>query len=474
MRKSFFLTSAMSLGLLVASMGVASADTLREVLAKAYSNNQSLNASRAALRATDENVPQARAGLRPTLSLGASATATRSRTTRGDGLPRINGRGGVLSSGIELNQVLFDGFQTPNNIQSAQAAVRAGQADLANTVQNTLLDTVTAYMDVIRDRQIAELRRQNLAFLREQVRAANARFDVGEGTRTDVAQAESEEALATALLNSALAQVASSEAVYLQVIGDPAGDLSPGTRPPSQLEPKSIANALSISQSEHPAIAAALFAVDSAAYEVKSREGRALPQVSVGASVDNSYSSSSPAAATGLPGVDIDVGSSNELSASVGATLTIPLYQGGLVASQVRQAKEVLGQRRIEVDSIRDQVRAAVASAWALIQAAEANVTGYRAQVAAARLALNGVQEERTVGQRTTLDVLDAQADVISAQILLAGAQRDVIVRSYELLSAVGRLSATQLALNVQTYDPEVHYQAVQNKWHGMKTPDGR
>ena len=113
-------------------------------------------------------------------------------------------------------------------------------------------------------------------------------------------------------------------------------------------------------------------------------------------------------------------------------------------------------------------------AAWALIQAAEANVTGYRAQVAAARLALNGVQEERTVGQRTTLDVLDAQADVISAQILLAGAQRDVIVRSYELLSAVGRLSATQLALNVQTYDPEVHYQAVQNKWHGMKTPDGR
>ena len=331
-----------------------------------------------------------------------------------------------------------------------------------------------SYMDVIRDRQIAELRRQNLAFLREQVRAANARFDVGEGTRTDVAQAESEEALATALLNSALAQVASSEAVYLQVIGDPAGDLSPGTRPPSQLEPQSIASALSISQAEHPAIAAALFAVDSAAYEVKSREGRALPQVSVGASVDNSYSSTSPAAATGLPGVDIDVGSTNELSASVGATLTIPLYQGGLVASQVRQAKEVLGQRRIEVDSIRDQVRAAVASAWALIQAAEANVTGYRAQVAAARLALNGVQEERTVGQRTTLDVLDAQADVISAQILLAGAQRDVIVRSYELLSAVGRLSATQLALNVQTYDPEVHYQAVQNKWHGMKTPDGR
>ena len=380
----------------------------------------------------------------------------------------------MLSSGIELNQVLFDGFQTPNNIQSTQAAVRAGQADLANTVQNTLLDTVTAYMDVIRDRQIAELRRQNLAFLREQVRAANARFDVGEGTRTDVAQAESEEALATALLNSALAQVASSEAVYLQVIGDPAGDLSPGTRPPSQLEPQSIASALSISQAEHPAIAAALFAVDSAAYEVKSREGRALPQVSVGASVDNSYSSTSPAAATGLPGVDIDVGSTNELSASVGATLTIPLYQGGLVASQVRQAKEVLGQRRIEVDSIRDQVRAAVASAWALIQAAEANVTGYRAQVAAARLALNGVQEERTVGQRTTLDVLDAQADVISAQILLAGAQRDVIVRSYELLSAVGRLSATQLALNVQTYDPEVHYQAVQNKWHGMKTPDGR
>ncbi|WP_062229303.1 TolC family outer membrane protein [Aureimonas frigidaquae] len=474
MRKGIWLSSALSLGLMMAGVGHASAETLRGALAKAYANNQTLNAARAALRATDENVPQARAGLRPTIGATASGTLSRGRTTRGDGLPNVNSRAGSLSAGIEINQVVFDGFQTPNNIQSAQAAVRAGQANLANTVQNTLLDAATAYMDVIRDRQIAELRRQNLGFLREQVRAANARFDVGEGTRTDVAQAESEQALSTALLNSALAQVAASEAVYLQIVGDVPDNLTPGTRPPEQLMPKSISSALSVSLAEHPAIQAGLFAVDAAAFEVKSIEGRALPQLSVGGSVDNTYTSSAPGTAAGLPGVDINVASGNDVSASVGATLTIPLYQGGLVASQVRQAKEVLGQRRIDVDSYRDQVRAAVASAWALIQAAEANVTGYRAQVAAARLALNGVQEERTVGQRTTLDVLDAQADVLSAQILLAGAQRDVVVRSYELLSAVGRLSATQLALGVQVYDPEIHYQAVHDKWYGMKTPDGR
>ncbi len=164
----------------------------------------------------------------------------------------------------------------------------------------------------------------------------------------------------------------------------------------------------------------------------------------------------------------------NQVSATVGARLTVPIYQGGIVSARVRQSKEVLGQRRIEVDSTRDQVRSAVATAWAQKQAAEANVTGYRAQVSAAQLALNGVIEERNVGQRTTLDVLNAQSDVITAQILLAGAQRDAVVAAYTLVSSVGHLSPQRLSLNVAAYEPEEHYQAVKDKWYGLRTPDGR
>ncbi|WP_328595981.1 TolC family outer membrane protein [Aureimonas psammosilenae] len=460
-----------------------SAETLSGVLARAYRNNQSLNIARAQLRATDESVPQAKSGLRPFISGSGSVSGVRSFTKNGDSLPNEDSRSGTLNSGIQLNQTIFDGFQTPNNVRSAEAQVKAAQQNLANTEQNTLADTVSAYMNVLRDRQISLLRRQNLAFLEEQVRAAQARFDVGEGTRTDVAQAESQRALATALLNSALSQVASSEGTYFQIVGDAPRDLEPGRSLSAGFLPRTVQDATNSSQREHPAILATLFAVDAAAFQVKSNEGRLLPQLSVTAQAQNSYNLTdtepdtnvSSVGANGLPGVrSLDVLTSNTVQGTVAAQLTIPIYQGGLRAAEIRQSKEVLGQREIEVDQTRDQVRAAVTTAWAARQAALANVTGYDAQVRAARLALNGVIEERNVGQRTTLDVLNAQADVITAQILLAGAQRDEVVTSYTLASAVGRLSASRLKLKASIYDPNEHYKAVKNKWGGTRTPDGR
>ncbi|KQQ91529.1 transporter [Aureimonas sp. Leaf324] len=453
------------------SVDLASAETLREALAKAYSNSQSLNSARAQLRATDENVPQARAGLRPRVQGVVSTQGSRSRTTFGDGLETQKLRSGVITTGIQVNQTLFDGFQTPNNVNAAQAQVRASQKNLDNTVQDTLLDTVTVFMNVRRDREVAAFRRQSLAFLNEQVRAAQARFDVGEGTRTDVAQAQAQQALATALLNTALSQVASSEAQYLDVVGDPPGNLEAGTPPNRGAIPSSVGEAVRVSQEQHPAIQATKFAVDAASFQVKSAEGARLPTLAVTGQIDNAYALSDRDP-NQLPGVDVNT--QNEVSGTVGAQLTVPIYQGGLVASRVRQAKETLSQRRIEVDNVRDQVRSAVASAWAQRQAAEANVQGYRAQVAAAQLALNGVVEERNVGQRTTLDVLNAQSDVITAQILLAGAQRDTIVAAYTLASAVGSLLPDRLALEVDRYEPEEHYQAVQDKWYGLRTPDGR
>jgi outer membrane protein len=471
LRKKTWILASLSALLLATSVDLASADTLREALAKAYANSQSLNAARAQLRATDENVPQARAGLRPVIRGVVNTQASRSRTTFGDNLPKERNRTGAITGGIQINQTLFDGFQTPNNVNAAQAQVRAAQKNLDNTVQDTLLDTVTVFMNVRRDREVAAFRRQSLAFLNEQVRAAQARFDVGEGTRTDVAQAQAQQALATALLNTALSQVASSEAQYLDVVGDPPGNLEAGTPPNRNAIPSSVAQAVSVSQEQHPAIQATKFAVDAASFQVKSAEGAALPTLSLTGQVENSYALSDQDP-NNLPGVDVLT--QNQVSGTVGAQLSVPIYEGGLISSRVRQAKETLSQRRIEVDNIRDQVRSAVASAWAQRQAAEANVQGYRAQVSAAQLALNGVVEERNVGQRTTLDVLNAQSDVITAQILLAGAQRDTIVAAYTLSSAVGSLLPDRLALAVDRYEPEEHYQAVQDKWFGLRTPDGR
>lgn len=472
MLKKITLLALLSGSLALAATLPVRSETLAGALAKAYSYNQDLNASRAQLRATDETVPQAKAGLRPRVNGVGTLGATASRTTQGDGLPSSRNRTYSSSAGIQIQQTLFDGFQTPNNVRSAKAQVQASQFNLSNTEQNTLLDAVTAYMNVIRDRQIADLRRQNLGFLNEQVRAARARFDVGEGTRTDVAQAESQQALATALLNSALSSVASSEASYFQVIGDAPNNLSPA-KAPMRLLPNSVASAFAVSQRQHPAILAALSAVDAAAYQVKSAEGALLPQVTLNGDVTNSYAASdTDPNPSSLPGVDVTT--SNDVSGTVTAQITIPIYQGGAASSLVRQYKETLGQRRIEVDGLRDQVRASVATSWAELQAARANITGYQAQVRSARLALEGVVEERNVGQRTTLDVLDSQADLISAQILLAGSERDEVVAAYSLLSSVGLLSQKSLKLAATNYDPNDHYIAVEDKWFGLRTPDGR
>jgi outer membrane protein len=230
------------------------------------------------------------------------------------------------------------------------------------------------------------------------------------------------------------------------------------------LLPKNLNAAIALAYGEHPAILANEHLVDAAAFSVKSVEGALLPQVSASAGMSRNFRDSAPS-------LNSD-GTFN--SASIGASLTIPIYQGGRVSAQVRQSKESLGQARIEVDVSRDQVQAAVTSAWSQYIAARESVSANRELVSAAQLALNGVIEERNVGQRTTLDVLNAQADVINAQINLASSERDVVVASYAILSAVGRLSAEHLGLQVQLHNPKEHYNAVKDKWYGLRTPDGR
>ncbi len=360
---------------------------------------------------------------------------------------------------------IFDGFQTKNNVLAAEAQSEASFEALRNTEQNTLFDAASAYMDVIRDRQIAVLTEQNLEFLNEQVRAARSRLEVGEGTRTDVAQAEASQSAAVADLSSARAQVISSEAQYRQVIGDDPGKLKPAS-PLMKLLPKSVNAAFAIGETQHPAILANLHLVDAAGFSVKSAEGALLPQIVGNASLSKDYTET-----------DGDLGvrsNSNTVSAGIGASITVPIYSGGRTSALVRQSKESLGQARINVDVQRDQVRQAVSSAWASYVAARESVTANRQVVEAAQLALNGVIEERNVGQRTTLDVLNQQQDVINAQINLAQSERDVVVGSYAILSAIGALTSPRLGLQVATYDPREHYDAVKDKWIGLRTPDGR
>jgi outer membrane protein len=355
--------------------------------------------------------------------------------------------------------MLFDGFQTKNNVASAETTVFAQRENLRNDEQNTLLEAVQAYMNVYQLRQIAALREKNLAAMNEQVRASRARLDVGEGTRTDVAQSESQRSTAIAQLNSARADVKSAEATYVQVIGSQPDRLS--TAPAAKNLPRSPDQAYANAVTVHPGILATQYAVNAQGFNVKAKEGALLPTVGLTASASHldTYAGTS-------------VGDGN--SASVGVGVSIPIYTGGRTSAQVRQAKEQLGQARIEVDIVQDKVRQAISSAWSQLEAARASVKANRDGIAAAQLALDGVIEERKVGQRTTLDVLNAQNDLVSVQIALVQAEHDSIVASYALLNASGRMTAQDMQLQVAQYKPEEHYNAVKDKWFGLRTPDGR
>jgi outer membrane protein len=423
-------------GILVGAKGApnsARGMSLPQTLALASDDNPEINAARAELRALGESVPQAQAPMRPFVS----ATVKTGSAFSGASLNESLSRADTLGLGLEVNQKLFDGFQAHNNVSAARAQVAAARKNLANQEQNVLYSAATAYMDVLRDRQIAALRRQNMGFLDEQVRAAEGRFELGEATRTDVAQAKSQRALASALLSSALADLQAGEALFERITGAAPKELRPASVPKALL-PASLKEAQSIAQREHPSILANRYTADAAAAFARSAQGALLPSVNLTASLNDTFALNTPASAA-LPAVTIP--DREKVEATVGVKLTIPLYQGGGASSRVRQAKEVMGQRRIEADGARLKVRAAVSTAWAQMQAAKANVSGFQARVTAAQLALEGVIEEQSVGQRTTLDVLNANDQVVSGKILLLGAQRNLIVASYALVSAVGRLS---------------------------------
>jgi outer membrane protein len=333
---------------------------------------------------------------------------------------------------------------------------------LRNVEQSVLLDAVTAYMNVLRDAALLSLEQNNVDVLEEQLRQTKDRFQVGEVTRTDVEQASASLEGARSSFLAAQAQLKSSTAVYRQVIGSEPKRLAPA-KPLGKILPGSEKSAIAVGLATHPSITAALHAVDSAAAQVKVAESALYPSLDAQASVSNSWD-----------GSGVGISGTGQTEAQVGAFLTVPIYEGGVDYSKIRQAKESLGQSRIQADVSREQVRAAVVSAWGQLESTTAQITARQAQVEAAEVALAGVREEAKVGQRTTLDVLNQQQTLLNARVELILAQRDRVVASYTLLSAVGKLDARSLGLKVAQYDPKVHYGQVRNKWIGTDNPDGR
>lgn len=430
----------------------AHAETIAGALSKAYLTNPELKADQARQRATDEGVPQAQAGWRPTVEAQGSVTRNwqgTNSTVSGNSKTKFTSRGFTIT----LNQPVFDGFRTKNAVRQAEANIEAGNQNLLATEQTVLLNAATAYMNVLRDREIVNYRRRSLNNFNEQVRAARARFNVGEVTRTDVSQARARASQARSDQAVAIGNLQSSVANYIRYIGVKPRKLRYPRLSPRV--PKSLRSAIGIASDQNPQILAAAYNEEAAIANIDVRKADLLPRLGFQAQYSVNRQPSSTI-------IDSEQG-------SVGGTLTIPLYDGGLTYSRVREAKQTASQRRLQVLDARRQVRESVVRAWHLLRAATATIAAARDAVAAQQVALDGVRQEARVGTRTTLDVLDQQNELVNAQIALANARRDRIVAGYQLVASIGRMTARDLRLSVRHYDPSVNYDDVRDKAFGTR-----
>jgi outer membrane protein len=468
MRGVKVVTGAAAAVLLLAYMGPmpALADTIEAALVRAYQNNPQLNSQRAQVRFTDENVPQALSGYRPKVSITGSAgyQYTDTNSTTG-GSPtaivrtEIHGANPPRSIGATVTQTLFNGQQTANKTRAAESQVSGAREALRVLDQTVLLSAATIYMDFLRDSAIVEVQQSNVRVLEQTLKQTKDRFNVGEVTRTDVAQSEAQLAAGKTQLLTADANLVTTRSNFRRIIGNEPAGLAPGS-PVDRFLPATLPSAVELGLIENPNVTAAMFGVDVNFLQVKVNEGALLPTVSLQAAVQQSYESTMTLY--------------RSFGASAIAQVTVPVYQGGAEYSLIRQSKETLAQQRLFLEQTRDATRANVVTAWGQLVAGKAQVTSAQSQVTASEIALNGVREEAKAGQRTTLDVLNAQQALVNARVALVTAQHDRVVASYSVLNAVGRLSPQVLNLPTETYDPSVHYHQVRDSWIGVRTPDGR
>ncbi len=435
------------LGLWLLAMGLAyppaaGAETLKEALARAYHGNPDINQQRANVRAKDEDAPKAAAGMRPKASISASAGPQNSNIKIPAGRSQLTGQrtymydeyvGHPRGATLNLSQTLYDGGRTGNSVRQAEAGVHAAREGMRLTEQATLQNGATAYMNVLRDTAVLDLRRNNVAVLEQQLERTRDRFAVGEVTSTDVAQANELFAQARTELYGAQGQLRTSVANYRQIIGAEAKNLKPAQ------SGRDAAAEVARSGDRRRHCRASRRRRRSASGRCRRARGesggRRASADRVGrraalAAILNSF--------LGSP-------ATRQFSAGASGRLDVPLYQGGAEYASIRQAKEQLGQARFNADLQRDSVRASVVSSYAQLDTARASLVSGQAAVKAAEIALRGVREEAQVGQRTTLDVLNAQYALLNARVALIIAQRDRVVASYAALGSIGRLWAESL-----------------------------
>ena len=425
-------------------------ESLIEAMTAAYQSNPILQAQRALLRATDEGVAQALSGWRPKVELTGSGTRTKVRSNAGLNVSTRTPYSGTLS----ISQSIYEGGQTVAAIGRAESAVMAARARLVSVEQGVLFDTVTAYMNVVRDESILGLNISNERVLGRQHEAARDRFSVGEVTRTDVAQAESRFARALADRRLAEGGLAVSRATYRQIIGTMPGTL---VRPKLPKVPVTDGeHATSLAVKKNPAVLAAIHDAAAAQTNVRVETGKLMPSFAVSANASRSRNQA--------------IEDRTNTTISLIGALSIPLYQTGSVAARVREAKQLSGRAHRLIDNARRSAAQDATSAWETLIAAQARIVAFDSQVRAALIALDGVTQESAVGSRTVLDVLDAEQELLNAQVSLVSAQRDEVVGYYDLLVAVGGLTARDLALPVDPYDEKEYYSTIRNKWWGLDT----
>lgn len=448
-------------------------ETLEQAADLAYRTNPTVLGQRASQRALDESVPQARAGLRPSIdvSVGAnysfsdSAGGPREIDTDGDGIPdttiTVPASNNDSTSGnvsIGLSQTLWSGGRIGLGISVAEANVLAGRENLRGVEQQVLASVIQVYADVLRDEEILRIRESNLTVLQRQLDEANARFEVGEITRTDVAQAEARLAQSQADLANARAQLAVSRAAYAAVVGQAPGTLTPLPQLPGV--PADFDSALVVALEENPSIRSAIYGLSAAESRVALARAEYLPSVRATASYGGSTS---------------DLGNLGELADETafraGATLSVPIFTGGLNGSRVSQALEQANVAQIAIEGERRGVLQSVSNAYAQLVSARATVLAGEEAVRAATVAAEGVRQEAQVGLRTTLDVLNGELELRNAEVSLATARRNEYVAQANLLLAMGRLDITVLSPGAEVYDPTANYQRVRNRgalpWEG-------
>ena len=445
-RRAGLLAAVCSAGLMAGAVTAAHAESLADAIALAYQTNPTLQQQRASTRITDENVVQAKTGFRPTV--GGQLQVTGSNTGQAVG-PDLKVSGS--SAAVSISQPLYTGGRATANLTAAEADVLSARESLRAIEQGVLANVVQAYVDVRRDQERLRIAKENVAVLTRQLDESNARFDVGEITRTDVAQSQARLAAAKAGLSSAQAQLEVSRASYAAVVGQSPGDLAPEPSLASLL-PGAVDQAFQAAQSSNPTVTAAQYAEQAAAARVAVAKAGYRPTVSASASLGYA---AQRAAGVGSQFDDYSHAQTGAVTAS------IPLFTGGLTTSQVRAATERENVARGATESAKRTAIQQVSNAWSNLLASRANLVSNEEQVRATRIAFEGVRQEQQVGLRTTLDVLNAQLELSNAEVALVGARRDEYVASAVVLQAMGQLDVNKLSADTKTYDPKASYDRV-------------